>query len=260
MLTAMLYGLLASSGFFVGGLVGLVTAPPRRLVAAIMAFGGGVLVSALTFDLMEEASVEGNAAYVIVGFLTGALIYVMADLALERMAQASPKRTGREAGDVEPGAERIPETTEQAAIGGMALLVGTVLDGIPENAAIGIGLGSEGSDLGLVLVAAVFLSNVPTSISSAVGMREEGRSRAYIAGVWGVVTVGCVLATVAGYTLLGGLSPNKVSAVLALAAGGILAMLADTMFPEAFKNGGPWVAMATACGFAIAFLLSHATG
>ncbi len=260
MLTALFYGLVASSGFFVGVGIGLLTAPPRRLVASIMAFGGGVLVAALTFDLMEEASAEGSAAYVIVGFLTGALIYVLADLALERVAQASPKRTGREAGDVEPGAARIPETTEQAAIGGMALLVGTVLDGIPENAAIGIGLGSEGTDLGLVLVAAVFLSNVPTSISSAVGMRQEGRSRASIVGVWGVVTIGCVLATVAGYTLLGGLSPNMVSAVLALAAGGILAMLADTMFPEAFKNGGPWVAMATACGFALAFLLSHATG
>lgn len=260
MLTAVLYGLLASSGFFIGVLAGLIAEPPRRLVAAIMAFGGGVLVSALTFDLMEEAEAEGSAAYVIGGFLVGALIYVLADLALERMAQASPKRKGREAGDVEPGAERIPETPEQAAIGGTALLVGTVLDGIPENAAIGIGLGSNGTDLGLVLVAAVFLSNVPTSISSAVGMRQEGRSNSYILGVWGTVTIGCVLATVAGYSLLDGLSPNMVSAVLALAAGGILAMLADTMFPEAFKNGGPWVAMATAFGFALAFLLSQATG
>lgn len=260
MVTAVLYGLLASSGFLIGVVIGLLTAPPRRVVASVMAFGGGVLVSALTFDLMEEASAEGSIAYVIVGFLTGALIYVLADLALERMAQASPKRTGREAGDVEPEAERIPETSEQAAIGGTALLVGTVLDGIPENAAIGIGLGNDGSDLGLVLVAAVFLSNVPTSISSAVGMRQEGRSSASIIGIWGVVTVACVLATVLGYVLLGGLSANMVSAVLALAAGGILAMLADTMFPEAFQNGGPWVAMATACGFTVAFLLSHATG
>ncbi len=198
---------------------------------------------------------RGNTAYVIGGFLTGALINVLADLALERMAKTSPKRTGREAGDVQPGAAHIPETTEQAAIGGMALL-----DGIPENAAIGIGLGSEGTDLGLVLLAAVFLGNVPESISSAVGMRQEGRSRAFVVGVWGVVTIGCILATVVGYTLLGGLSVNLVSAVLAVAAGGILAMLADSMFPEAFKNGGFWVAMATACGFAIAFLLSHAAG
>ena len=260
MLTAVLYGLLACAGFFVGVLVGLVTRPPQRLVAAIMAFGGGVLVSALTFDLMEEASAEGSPTYVIVGFLAGALIYVLADLALERMARASPKREGRDPGEVKAGAGRIAESPGQAAIGGTALLIGAVLDGIPENAAIGIGLGSEGSGLGLVLLAAVFLGNVPESISSTVGMRQEGRSAAYIIGVWGAVTVGCVLATVAGYALLGGLSANMVSAVLALAAGGILAMLADTMFPEAFANGGPWVAMATAVGFAMAFLLSHLAG
>ncbi len=259
MLTAVLYGLLASSGFLVGVLVGMITAPPQRVVAAIMAFGGGVLVSALTFDLMEEAGAEGSTAYVIAGFLAGALIYVLADLALERIATISPKREGRAPGGVKPDAERIAETGQQAAIGGTALLVGAVLDGIPENAAIGIGLGSDGTDLGLVLLAAVFLGNVPESLSSAVGMRQEGRSRAYIMGVWGAVTVGCVLATVAGYGLLGGLSPNMVSGVLALAAGGILAMLADTMFPEAFANGGPWVGMATALGFALAFLLSQAT-
>ncbi len=93
-LTAVLYGLLASSGFFVGVLVGLITEPPRRLVAAVMAFGGGVLVSALTFDLIEEADAEGGTAYVITGFLAGALLYVLADIALERMAKASPKRGG----------------------------------------------------------------------------------------------------------------------------------------------------------------------
>jgi len=259
-LTAVVYGLLASSGFLVGVLVGLVVSPPRRVVAVVMAFGGGVLVSALTFDMMAEAEAEGNTAYVIAGFLAGALLYVLADVALERMAAASPKRAGRDPRDVEPGAARIPETPEQAAIGGTALLAGAVLDGIPENAAIGIGLGSEGSSLGLVLLAAVFLGNVPESVCSAVGMRREGRSRAYIVGVWGAVTVGCVLATVAGYAFLDGLSPDLVGAVLALAAGGILAMLVDTMFPEAFEDGGPWVAMATAAGFAVAFLLSHATG
>ena len=260
MLSAVLYGVVASSGFVVGVLVGLLAAPPRRLVAAVMAFGGGVLVSALTFDLMAEAEAEGATAYVVAGFLVGALLYVLADVALERLARASPKRAGRHPGDVQPGAERVRETPGQAAIGGTALLVGAVLDGVPENAAIGIGLGGEGTDLGLVLLAAVFLGNVPESIGSAVGMRREGRSRAYVVGAWGAVTVGCVLASVAGYALLGGLSPNMVSAVLALAAGGILAMLADTMFPEAFEHGGPWVALATAVGFAVAFLLSQAAG
>ena len=260
MLTAMLYGLLASSGFIIGALIGLFTTPPRRVVAGVIAFGSGILVSALTFDLMEEAFEKGHPAFAIGGFLVGALIYVLISYALDRMAALSPKREGRDPRDVKPGARAIPESPEVAAISGTALLVGTVLDGVPENAAIGISLTVEGSSLGLVLLGAVFLSNVPSSISSVVGMRQEGRSRRYIAAVWGVVTVACTLATVAGYALLGGLSSNMVSAMLALAAGGILAMLADTMMPEAFANGGPFVAMATAVGFACALVLTHLAG
>jgi len=89
-------------------------------------------------------------------------------------------------------------------------------------------------------------------------MRQEGRSRGYVLFVWSAAVVGCTIAAVLGYALLGGLSANLVSAMLALAAGGILAMLADTMMPEAFENGGPFVALGTAVGFLTAFLLSHA--
>ena len=106
----------------------------------------------------------------------------------------------------------------------------------------------------------MFLANVPESLGSVAAMRQEGRSRGYIIGVWTAVAVSCVLATMAGYALLAGLSPGWVSAILALAAGGILALLADTMFPEAFEHGGRWVALATAVGFACAFLLSELTG
>ena len=259
MLTAAVYGMLASAGFLIGVVVGLVTTPSRRVIAAVIAFGSGVLVSALTFDLMEEAFATGNARYVISGFLLGALIYVLVDAVLERMAAESPKREGRDPQDVEPGAARTRETSAQAAVSGTALLAGAILDGVPENAAIGISLSTDGSDLGFLLLAAVFLGNVPESVSSAVGMRQEGRSRRYILAIWGVAAVVCTLASVVGYALLGGLSVNMISAVLALAAGGILAMLADTMMPEAFKHGGPFVALATAVGFACAFLLSNWT-
>jgi ZIP family zinc transporter len=259
MLTAAVYGMLASAGFLIGVVIGLVTTPSRRTIAAVIAFGSGVLVSALTFDLMEEAFATGTAPYVISGFLLGALIYVLVDAVLERMAAESPKREGRDPQDVELGAARKRETSAQAAVSGTALLAGAVLDGVPENAAIGISLATDGSDLGLLLLAAVFLGNVPESISSAVGMRQEGRSLRYILSIWGAAAVACTLASIAGYALLGGLSANWVSAVLALAAGGILAMLADTMMPEAFKHGGPFVALATAVGFACAFLLSNWT-
>jgi zinc transporter, ZIP family len=260
MLTAALYGLLASSGLLIGAIVGLLTAPSRRLIASVVAFGSGVLVSALTFELMDEAFEKGHPAYVVAGFLAGALTYVLASHLLDRLAARSPKREGRDPQDVVPGAAAKPESAEQATVSGTALLVGAVLDGVPENAAIGISLYAEGRGLGLVLLAAVFLGNLPESIGSAVGMRQEGRSRAYILGVWSLVLLACTLASVAGYALLGGLSANMVSAILALAAGGILAMLADTMMPEAFENGGPFVALATAVGFLCAFLLSHLVG
>ncbi len=257
---ALLYGSLASSSFVIGVLLGLFTSPPRRLVAGVIAFGAGVLVSALTFDLMREAIDTGGTAYAIGGFLTGAVIYVAADLALERMAARSPKRTGRDDTDVVPDADDKAEGSKTATIAGTALLVGAVLDGIPESIAIGVSLHAEGPSLGLVLLAAVFLGNVPESLGSASAMREEGRSTSYIVGVWTAVAVICTLATVVGYVLLSGLSPGMTSAILALAAGGILAMLADTMFPEALERGGPVVALATAVGFACAILLSAATG
>jgi zinc transporter, ZIP family len=249
-ITAAIYGVLASSGLLVGALIGILSTPPRRLVAAVTAFGSGVLVSALSFDLMGEAFALGSPAFVIVGFLAGALLFVIADLILERIA-ARALRRDEEDGD--------PGRVTPAATGGVALLVGAVLDGISENTAIGISLAADPS-LGLVLLVAVFLGNVPESLGSAVGMRHAGRSRRHIITVWGGAAVVCTLASVVGYALLGGLSANLTGALLAVAAGGILAMLADTMMPQAFEDGGPVIAMATAGGFACAFLLSHLTG
>jgi ZIP family zinc transporter len=258
--TALLYGSLASSSFVVGVVLGLFTSPPRRVVAGVIGFGAGVLVSALTFDLMREAFDTGGAWYAIGGFLLGAVIYVLADVGLERMAAKSPKRTGRDATDVVPDAAHRPESPQVAAVAGTALLAGALIDGVPESIAIGVSLHAEGPGLGLVLLAAVFLGNVPESLGSAAAMRTEGRSRGYIVGVWTAVGLVCVAATVAGYALLSGLSPGMTSAILALAAGGILAMLADTMFPEALQHGGPFVALATAVGFTCALLLSELAG
>ena len=258
--TALLYGSLASSSFVVGVVLGLFTSPPRRVVAGVIGFGAGVLVSALTFDLMREAFDTGGAWYAVGGFLLGAVIYVLADVGLERMAAKSPKRTGRDATDVVAGAAHKPESPQVAAVAGTALLAGALIDGVPESIAIGVSLHAEGPGLGLVLLAAVFLGNVPESLGSAAARRDEGRSRGYIVGVWTAVGLVCVAATVAGYALLSGLSPGMTSAILALAAGGILAMLADTMFPEALQHGGPFVALATAVGFACALLLSELAG
>lgn len=217
--------------------------------------------SPLTGELMAEAVEEGSVGWAMSGLFAGAIIYILMDLMLDKAANQSPRVEGRNPDDVKPGAAAIPETQAQATVSGMAVLVGTVLDGIPENAAIGMGLASEkGPELGLVLLGAVFLSNLPAAIASSTAMRKAGRSNVYIALAWTIVTIACTASCVMGFLFLGGLPDAGKSFMLALAAGGILAMLADTMFPEAFREGGPWVALATTIGFASAFWLSHITG
>ena len=258
MLTALLMGLAASSAFPIGVAIGLFAEIPRRVLAGVVAFGAGVLVVALTGELMAEAVEEGSVVWALLGLASGCLIYILLDQALERAASESPRREGRDPDDVVEGAAARPETEAQATISGTAVLVGTVLDGVPENAAIGIGLAAEqGPGLGYVLLGAVFLSNLPGAIASTVGMRQEGRTSLYIALAWTAVALACTGSCVLGYAMLSGLPSSGQGFILALAAGGILAMLADTMFPEAFAAGGPWVAAAATAGFAAAFLLAE---
>lgn len=131
-----------------------------------------------------------------------------------------------------------------------------MLDGIPESAAIGISL-IEGNGVGIALVAAVFLSNVPEGLSSAAGMKRAGRSTAHVLGLWGAVTLASTLAALFGYLFLAGASGNIVAAIQAFAAGATLTMLASTMMPEAYEDGGPVVGVATTVGFLLAFVLSR---
>ena len=204
MQTALIMGLLASSAFPIGVAIGLFFDLPRRLLAGIIAFGAGVLVVALTSELMAEATEGGYIVWAVAGLLLGSIVYVVLDHFVEQGAKESPRREGRDADDVKPGAAAIPETDSQATISGMAVLVGTVLDGVPENAAIGIGLAAEqGPALGYVLLGAVFLSNLPGAIASTVGMQKEGRSTTYIVVAWTLVALACTTSCVLGYAAFG---------------------------------------------------------
>jgi ZIP family zinc transporter len=132
-----------------------------------------------------------------------------------------------------------------------------MLDGIPESAVIGVSL-LDGGAVGVAVVAAVFLSNIPESMSAAVGLRRAGHSTVWILTLWLAVAAMSAAAAAAGYALLDGTSAGTVAAVQAFAAGAILTMLADTMMPEAFEDSGPAVGLVTCAGFIAAFLLGHA--
>ncbi len=208
-------------------------------MAVVMALGAGVLVSSVAFELMDEAYRVGGLDAAAPGLLLGAAVFYIADREVNRR-----------------GGERRKNSGERQGGSATAIAIGALLDGIPESAAIGIGL-IEGGNVGITLVAAVFLSNVPEGLSSAAGMKRAGRSTAHVLGLWGAVTLASTLAALLGYLFLAGASGNLVAAIQAFAAGAILTMLASTMMPEAYEEGGPVVGVVTTVGFLLAFVLSR---
>jgi ZIP family zinc transporter len=247
-LQAGLWGLLAGSALLLGAGVGYAVRLPARLIAGIMAFGAGVLISALSFDLMDEAFKRGGFAPTALGFLAGATVYSAANFALAVRGARHRKRSG---------SQQPSESDHEGS--GMALAVGALLDGIPESIVIGVSLISGGS-VSMVAVAAVFLSNVPEGLSSAAGMKRAGRSKGYIFGVWGGIGLVSGVASLVGYLVFRGFSEGVVAATTAVAAGAILAMLADTMIPEASEGTHNLTGLITVSGFLAAFGLSKLGG
>jgi zinc transporter, ZIP family len=145
-------------------------------------------------------------------------------------------------------------TGDQESGSALAIVLGTVLDGVPESMVIGLTL-LEGGSVGAAFLAAVFISNLPESISSSAGLVSGGWKKARILWMWVAIAVLSGLASLAGYGLFENASADTVAFVLAFAAGAILTMLADTMMPEAFEHGGKLVGVVTTLGFAVAFTI-----
>ncbi|MBS1817690.1 MAG: ZIP family zinc transporter [Acidobacteria bacterium] len=241
------WGAVAGSALLVGAGVSWMVTVPRRALAAVMAFGSGVLISALAFDLMDEAYANGGFDAAAIGFVSGAVVYTAATVALDRYGAKRRKRSGQQPSEGDhPGS-------------GMAIAVGALIDGIPESIAIGISL-LHGGVVSVAAVAAVFLSNIPEGMSSAAGMRRAGRSARYVFGVWGVIALASALAALAGYVVFSHYSRDVIAATTAIAAGAILAMLVDTMIPEAFEEAHNLAGLITVAGFMAAFALTKLSG
>src|SRR3954470_5290826 len=245
-LEAGLWGLLGGGALVVGALVAWFVRVPRAVVAAVMAFGAGVLISAVAFDLMEQAAHTGGLPSAAAGFVGGALSYLAANAALARHGARHRKRSG----DLQPSEK------EQSGRG-TAIAVGALLDGVPESVVLGLGLLAGGS-VSLPVLAAVFISNVPEGLSSAAGMKRSGRSARYVFGVWGGIAVASGLSALLGYAALGDASPQLVAVITAVAAGAILTMIADTMIPEAYASTHDWTGLIATMGFLTAFAISFA--
>jgi ZIP family zinc transporter len=239
-LEAAFWGGVGGAALLIGAALGLLLRPSGQVTGLVMALGAGVLVSAVAFELTAEAFAVGGTTATVVGLATGALAFYAGDTILDRRGGQDRKRSGG----------------QQQGNAAMGLVLGALLDGIPESAAIGVSL-LEGSTVGVAVVAAVFLSNIPESMSAATGLRRSGRSALWILGLWAAVAVVSALAAAIGFASLGSASPVVVGTIQAFAAGAILTMLADTMMPEAFEEGGRSVGLLTCLGFTAAFLLSQ---
>ena len=248
-LLAGFWGLVGGSALVLGAAVGWFARLPQRLIAGVMAVGSGVLISAVAFDLMDEAFTRGGLLATGSGFLGGAAAYTAANVLVSRQGARHRKRSGSA-----PHARQADAGTDT----GLAIAIGALLDGIPESVVIGVGL-LEGEGVSMVMVAAVFLSNVPEGLSSAAGMKRAGRSAAYVFGVWAGIALASGLAALIGYVALAGAPASVISAITAVAAGAILAMLVDTMIPEATEGAHDYSGLIAVVGFLIAFALSRAS-
>jgi ZIP family zinc transporter len=240
MVQAFWWGLLAACSLVIGGLVSFWLPVRRRTLGLIMAFGAGVLVSAVAFELVEEAiETAGGIGALAVGLFAGSLAFYLGDEIIDRLGGADRKRSTRSHGP------------DEARTSGLAIVLGIVLDGIPESIVIGLTL-LTGGKVGAAMVVAVFLSNLPEAIAATAGLSGSGWSRPRILGLWGAVAMVSAVSAAAGYGLFGDAAPGTVAFVLGFAGGAILTMLADTMMPEAFEHGGRLVGVITTFGFATA--------
>jgi zinc transporter, ZIP family len=242
-LQAGFWGFIAGAALLIGAAAGYLLNISNRIIAGIMAFGSGVLISALSFELMDEAYKRGGFASTAYGFVGGAAIYTIANVILSSHGAKHRKRSG----------DQQPKRDNKEA--GMAIAIGALIDGIPESIVIGLSL-LKGGVVSTVAVIAIFLSNIPEGLSSSTGMKKAGRSGTYIFGLWTLITIASALASIAGYSIFRNFSPGIVAATTAVSAGSILAMLVDTMIPEAFEAAHNFAGIITVIGFLVSFVLS----
>jgi zinc transporter, ZIP family len=231
-IAALGWGLLAASSLLVGAVLGMVRTWPDRLIGAVLAFGAGALISSVTFDLVLDGFSSAGALPVAIGLAAGALTFFLADRGVQRLG-------GRDGG----GAAGAP------------LALGALLDGIPEQAVLGIGL-AAGGGISISLLVAIFVSNLPEAIGSAADMRSAGRPRRGVLLMWAVVTVVCTLATLGGFTLADVVGSSWQAGIQGFAAGALLVMLTTSMIPEATDKAREVAGLVTVLGFAVAAGLS----
>jgi ZIP family zinc transporter len=240
MLEAAFWGVISASSLLIGALIALRWEVPPRIVGLVMGFGAGAMISAVAFELVDEAIEVGSGTGIVgIGLAAGALTFFGGDWYIDRRG----------------GEQRKSVTSEQTEGDPSAIVLGTVLDGVPESIVIGGSL-VVGGGISAAMVAATFLSNLPEALGASVGLSKSGMTRNRLLGMWaGIIALSGAAAAI-GFQVLEDASPNVGAFFQTFAAGAMLTMLADTMMPEAFDEGGKMVGLLTVLGFTLAVWLS----
>lgn len=233
-----LYGILSVLPLIIGAWLGAIIAVKEKFLGVISAFGAGAMIAAITFGLMEESFRLGGFDNSIIGFLIGGVVFVLGDLAIIKIGGRGHRRFY----DVESST-------------GWGIVLGAVLDGIPESIALGIGL-LLNKTVGLLVLVAIILANLPEAVSSAFDLKRVKKSPKEIILTWSLVALAGLSFVILGYTVFAHISESATATFESFAAGAILAMLAVTMMPEAYKESGLGASLATVLGFLVIFILS----
>ena len=238
MVEAFAWGALGASALLVGALISYQLAPTRQVIAVVMALGSGLLIGSVSFELVDEALKTQTVAWVGLLVLAGAAVFTVGDWLLERRG----------------GGDRKDPSGAQAAGSPLAIVLGSVLDGIPESFVLGLTVLQGG--VSLSLLAGIGLSNLPEGMSSSSGLKAAGWPRGRVVAMWLIVIAVSALSAVAGYVVLDPSSGQPGALVQGFAAGALLAMLADTLLPEAYDVEGVLTGPLVVAGFAASIALS----
>jgi ZIP family zinc transporter len=245
---AFAWGALASASIYIGeALAGPLEHRPR-VIGLVMGFGAGAMLSAVAYELIPPSHLGKVAGIgLAAAFLAGMVVYVVGDQLADRAGGSSRQQI----------AGSRPEAGENT-VSGTAIFLGSLLDGIPESYILGITL-AVGGAVSIAFLAAVFTSNIPQGIAGTVTMRSAGRSGRQIFWLWTGLTVACALSAGLGYAVASNVQVTGYYSE-AFAAGAVLTMLADSMMPEAFRNGGRWAGVMTVVGYIVAASLGVLQG
>jgi ZIP family zinc transporter len=237
-LEAVFWGGLGAAALLVGALIAYLLDPSRQVMAVIMALGTGLLIGSVSFELVDEALEHQAVAWVALLVLVGAATFTVGNWILSRRG----------------GGERKDPTGEQADGSALAIVLGSVLDGIPESFVLGLTVLQGG--VSVSLLAGVALSNLPEGMSSSSGLKAAGWPRRRVVAMWSLVVLVSAISAAAGWMLLDPHSGRTGALVQSFAAGALLAMLADTLLPEAYEVEGILTGSLVVTGFAVSLALS----